>query len=56
MKYLIVQDWSNTHGNHAGMKHMCDMLVDKYPKEYELYVKGFPKEWKNTRTILKKIQ
>lgn len=56
MKYLIVQDWSNTHGNHAGMKHMCDMLVDKYPKEYELYVKGFPKEWKNPRTISKKIQ
>lgn len=38
MKYLVAQDWVNTHGNHAGMVHMCDMLVDKYPGEYvEVY-------------------
>ena len=23
MIYLIVQDWQNTHGNHAGMHHLC---------------------------------
>lgn len=34
MKYLVVQDWESTHGNHAGMVHMCDMLVEKYPSEY----------------------
>lgn len=56
MKYLIVQDWQSTHGNHAGMKHMCDMLVDKYPTEYEMYVKGIPKEWKPSKTIFEKIQ
>lgn len=39
MKYLIVQDWNNTHGNHAGMVHMCRLLVDKYPNEYEMFVK-----------------
>lgn len=39
MKYLIVQDWNNTHGNHAGMVHMCKMLCERYPNEYEMYVK-----------------
>lgn len=34
MKYLIVQDWSSTRGNHAGMEHMCDMLVEKWPETY----------------------
>lgn len=34
MKYLVAQDWENTHGNHAGMVHMCDLLVEKYPDEY----------------------
>lgn len=56
MKYLIVQDWRSTHGNHAGMKHMCDMLVDKYPTEYEVYVKEMLKEWKEPKTFLEKIQ
>ena len=23
MIYFIVQDWQNTHGNHAGMLHLC---------------------------------
>lgn len=45
MKYLIVQDWDSTSGNHAGMKHMCDLLVSQYPNEYELYVKKIPKKW-----------
>ena len=39
MKYLIVQDWNSTHDNHAGMVHMCRLLVDKYPNEYEMFVK-----------------
>ncbi len=34
MNYLIVQQWPNTKGNHAGMVHMCDLLVSTYPNEY----------------------
>lgn len=42
MKYLIVQDWKPTHGNHAGMVHMCQMLVDRYPDQYQMFVKEEP--------------
>lgn len=35
MKYLIVQQWENTKGNHAGMSHMCDLLVSAYPNDYK---------------------
>lgn len=42
MKYLIVQDWSNTRGNHAGMVHMCKLLVEKHPSMYKMYVKEEP--------------
>ena len=35
MKYLIVQQWPNTKGNHAGMSHMCDLLVSAHPDEYK---------------------
>lgn len=56
MKYLIVQDWQSTHGNHAGMKHMCDLLVAKYPEEYESYVKESPKTWKSPTTFIEKIR
>lgn len=55
MKYLIVQDWRSTHGNHAGMKHMCDLLVAKYPDEYEMFVKECPRTWKSPRTFMEKI-
>ena len=55
MKYLIVQDWQSTHGNHAGMKHMCDLLVAKYPDEYKMFVKECPKTWKSPRTFMEKI-
>lgn len=55
MKYLIVQDWRSTHGNHAGMRHMCDMLKKKYPAEYEVYVKEMPKVWEYSKTFLEKI-
>lgn len=56
MKYLIVQDWQSTHGNHAGMKHMCDLLVAKYPEEYESYVKESPKTWKSPTTFIEKVR
>ena len=56
MKYLIVQDWRSTHGNHAGMKHMCDLLVGKYPDEYELFVKDYPKIWNPPKNIMEKIR
>ena len=42
MKYLIVQDWQNTHGNHAGMVHMCRLLCQKYPEKYTMLVKDCP--------------
>lgn len=42
MKYLIVQDWQNTHGNHAGMVHMCKLLCQKYPDKYRMFVKECP--------------
>lgn len=35
MNYLIVQQWPSTKGNHAGMSHMCDMLVSLYPDQYK---------------------
>lgn len=38
MKYLIVQDWPSTHGNHAGMLHMCNLLKEKYPNDYKVIV------------------
>lgn len=34
MNYLLVQQWPSTKGNHAGMEHMCDLLVQLYPQEY----------------------
>ena len=42
MKYLIVQDWPSTHGNHAGMVHMCNLLKVKYPNEYRVIIKDCP--------------
>lgn len=42
MRYLIVQDWDNTHGNHAGMVHMCRLLCEKYPNDYITIVKDCP--------------
>jgi len=42
MRYLIVQDWANTHGNHAGMVHMCNLLKQEYPDEYCILVKDVP--------------
>nr|WP_319392935.1 glycosyltransferase family 4 protein [uncultured Desulfobacter sp.] len=38
MKYLICQEWENTSNNHAGMKHMCQLLKKKYPDDYIVIV------------------
>ena len=43
MKYLIVQDWCSTRGNHAGMVHMCKLLCARYPTEYKMVVVEEPK-------------
>ena len=36
MIYLIVQDWSNTTNNHAGIKYLCNRLQQKHPDEFEV--------------------
>lgn len=57
MKYLIVQDWPSTSGNHAGMMHMCNMLVNKFPLEYKVLVmKDIPDQTLSKRLIIRKIQ
>lgn len=57
MKYLIVQDWSSTHGNHAGMVHMCNLLKKNHPNEYEVIIKPCPKAFKKyTNKFCKLIQ
>lgn len=57
MKYLIVQEWMNTKGNHAGMKHMCDLLVEKYPDKYEMVVNPPPSDVKRSRFwLMRKIR
>ena len=56
MRYLICQEWTNTSNNHAGMKHMCNLLKAHYPDEYEVIV--FPDLYKNLSSIslIKRIQ
>nr|WP_315199392.1 glycosyltransferase family 4 protein [uncultured Flavobacterium sp.] len=56
MKYLICQEYTNTTDNHAGMKHMCNLLKKKYPDEYEVII--FPDLYKNLtkNKFVKKIQ
>lgn len=56
MKYLIVQDWNNTHGNHAGMVHMCKLLKEKYPDGYQVFVKPEPKEFPYKRNLLGQLK
>lgn len=38
MVYFIVQDWQNTHGNHAGMVHLCKRLKEINSSEIELFI------------------
>lgn len=55
MNYLIVQDWSNTTNNHAGMKYLCCQLAKLYPNEYKVYViKDYYKDMPERR-LAKKI-
>jgi hypothetical protein len=58
MKYLISYVWPSTQGNHAGMAHMCDLLIQKYPTEFKA-IKIFPwsnKKYLNIRFINKVIR
>lgn len=46
MRYLIVQDWPISHGNHAGMVWMCKRLSELFPNDYRVFVKEAPQEIK----------
>lgn len=55
MIYLIVQDWSNTTNNHAGIKYLCNRLQQKHPDEFEVilipdFYQGF-----SSNLLLRKI-
>lgn len=54
MKYLIVQNWNSTNGNHAGMKHMCELLIKRYPQKYTLITnETFQCRWLPDNKILR---
>lgn len=55
MKYLIVQDWSSTHGNHAGMHHMCKLLVELYPEKYRIVMMEIPESCPVSGNLLMKV-
>lgn len=38
MIYFIVQDWQNTHGNHAGMVHLCNEIKKLATTEVKVFV------------------
>lgn len=38
MIYFIVQDWQNTHGNHAGMRHLCKEIEKLDPSNVKVFV------------------
>ena len=38
MIYFIVQDWQNTHGNHAGMRHLCKEMEKLDPSNVKVFV------------------
>ncbi|MFD0750800.1 glycosyltransferase family 4 protein [Mucilaginibacter calamicampi] len=38
MDYLVCQDWENTTNNHAGMKHMANLLKFNSPDNYKVYI------------------
>ena len=54
MRYLIVQDWPSTSGNHTGMVHMCHMLVDLYPDNYKVLVMDYIPQYHNNKNIFKR--
>ena len=59
MIYLINQDWYNTSNNHAGIKYLCNKLVEMYPHSYRAISNPavLPPAAKRPRNrILRKIQ
>lgn len=56
MKYLVCQNYSITSNNHAGMKHMCNLLKKNYPDEYEVII--FPDLYKDLskNKFIKRVQ
>lgn len=38
MNYFIIQDWQNTHGNHAGMVHLCKKIKEKDSNNVKLFI------------------
>ena len=56
MIYLICYDWLSTRGNHAGMSHLCDMLVGRYADIYALKKFQFKHVvWLPSKYICRKI-
>lgn len=55
MKYLVVQEWLSTKGNHTGMNHMCDLLVSHYPREFVKIVHTNPPKIIRGTSVVKKI-
>lgn len=56
MIYLICYDWLSTRGNHAGMSHLCDMLVNRYADIYALKKIQFKHVvWLPSKYICRKI-
>lgn len=52
MNYFIIQDWQNTHGNHAGMVHLCKKLRQKDPQNVKLFIiPNLRIKGKNNKTI-----
>lgn len=52
MNYFIIQDWQNTHGNHAGMVHLCKKIKQKDPNNVRLFIiPNFKLKGKNNKTI-----
>lgn len=55
MKYLIVQQWKSTRGNHAGMEHMCDLLISNFPGKYKKVVKDIKIHSEVKKTLFHKL-
>lgn len=55
MKYLIVQNWNSTKGNHAGMVHMCNLLCANWPEQYKMLKIEEPRYRGGRNSFIKKI-
>ena len=56
MKYLIVQNWASTSGNHTGMVHMCHLLSSLYPNKYKVAIMDYvPQYHKDTNVFKRKL-